>query len=54
MAAVAAGADGLLFEMQADPGNALCDGAQSITPDTFDALMRQIRAYCALENKVCE
>ncbi|MBR7091926.1 MAG: 3-deoxy-7-phosphoheptulonate synthase [Clostridia bacterium] len=53
-AAVAAGADGLMIEVHPDPVNALCDGAQSITPDTFDKLMQQVRAYCALENKVCE
>ena len=35
MAAVAAGADGLLIEVHNDPKNALCDGAQSITPPAF-------------------
>jgi 3-deoxy-7-phosphoheptulonate synthase len=33
MAAVAAGADGLLIETHNDPANALCDGEQSITRD---------------------
>jgi 3-deoxy-7-phosphoheptulonate synthase len=43
MAAVAAGADGLLIEVHNDPENALCDGAQSLLPDRFDALMQKLR-----------
>lgn len=39
LAAVAAGADGLIVEVHNDPKNALCDGAQSITPDDFNTLM---------------
>ncbi len=42
LAAVAAGADGLIIEVHNDPRHALCDGAQSITPDSFDALAKQI------------
>ncbi len=42
MAAVAAGADGLIIEVHNDPKNALCDGAQSITPDDFAALMPKL------------
>ncbi len=41
-AAVAAGADGLMIEVHNDPAHALCDGAQSLTPDQFSALMGQI------------
>jgi 3-deoxy-7-phosphoheptulonate synthase len=41
-AAVAAGADGLMIEVHPDPETARSDGAQSITPDAFDALMRSI------------
>ncbi len=44
MAAVAAGADGLIIEVHNDPKNALCDGAQSITPEQFDALMPKLSA----------
>ena len=40
MAAVACGADGLMIEVHNDPIHALCDGAQSITPDAFDRLMK--------------
>ena len=42
-AAVAAGADGVMIEVHNDPQHALCDGQQSITPDTFDEVMRDIR-----------
>ena len=35
MAATAAGADGLMIEVHNDPANALCDGAQSLTPAQF-------------------
>ena len=47
MAAVAAGADGLLIEVHNDPANALCDGAQSITPEQFEALMGKVRSVAA-------
>jgi 3-deoxy-7-phosphoheptulonate synthase len=43
-AAVAAGADGLLVEVHHDPDRALSDGAQTLRPDQFDDLMRQVRA----------
>ncbi len=42
MAAVAAGADGLIVEVHNDPPHALCDGAQSITPEQFKALMDKL------------
>ncbi len=42
-AAVAAGADGLMVEVHNDPARARSDGAQSLTPDQFDALMAVIR-----------
>ena len=47
LAAVAAGADGLLIEVHNDPKNALCDGAQSITPGQFEELMGKIRSVAA-------
>ncbi|MBZ0155034.1 MAG: 3-deoxy-7-phosphoheptulonate synthase [Alphaproteobacteria bacterium] len=43
-AAVAAGADGLLIEVHPDPENALCDGAQSLNPAQFGALMGELKA----------
>jgi 3-deoxy-7-phosphoheptulonate synthase len=42
-AAVAAGADGLLVEVHPDPDHALSDGAQSLKPEQFAEMMRQIR-----------
>lgn len=42
MAAVAAGADGILVEVHNDPQHALCDGAQSLTPQQFDHLVHKI------------
>ncbi len=42
-AAVAAGADALLVEVHNDPDHALSDGAQSLFPDQFTDLMRQLR-----------
>ena len=38
LAAIAAGADGLIIEVHNDPIHALCDGQQSITPELFEAL----------------
>ena len=37
-AAVAAGADGLMIEVHNDPAHAMCDGAQSITPEQFRSI----------------
>ena len=43
-AAVAVGADGLLVEVHPEPDQALCDGAQSLKPERFDAMMHELRA----------
>jgi 3-deoxy-7-phosphoheptulonate synthase len=42
LAAIAAGADGLLVEVHPDPDEARSDGVQSLTPDAFDQLMRKV------------
>ena len=42
-AAVAAGADGLIIEVHPDPERALSDGVQSLYPDQFTQLMKEIR-----------
>jgi 3-deoxy-7-phosphoheptulonate synthase len=42
MAAAACGADGLMIEVHNDPKNALCDGAQSLTPEAFDDVARAV------------
>lgn len=44
MAATAAGADGLMIEVHNDPPHALCDGAQSLTPEAFADLMKAVNA----------
>ena len=44
LAAVAAGADGLIIEVHNDPPHAACDGAQSLTPEAFEDLARTIEA----------
>jgi 3-deoxy-7-phosphoheptulonate synthase len=41
-AAVAAGADGLMIEVHSRPEEAFSDGAQSLLPSTFDALMKEL------------
>ena len=49
-AATAAGTDGLMIEVHNDPAHALCDGAQSLTPDQFAAVAKkclQIREVLA-------
>ena len=43
LAAAAAGADGIMVEVHNDPAHALCDGAQSLTPEQFDDLAKRIR-----------
>lgn len=43
MAAVAAGADGLIIEVHNDPAHALSDGAQSLTYQSFEETMAKLR-----------
>lgn len=43
LAAVAAGADGLMIEVHNNPAKALCDGAQSLTPAQFVEVARKIQ-----------
>jgi 3-deoxy-7-phosphoheptulonate synthase len=42
-AAAAVGADGVMIEVHHDPDRALSDGPQSITPEMFEALVRELR-----------
>jgi 3-deoxy-7-phosphoheptulonate synthase len=44
IAAVGAGADGLIIEVHPDPDHALSDGPQSLTPENFSRLMERVRA----------
>ena len=43
LAAVAAGADGLMIEVHPDPAHAFSDGEQSLTPAQFDELMKKVK-----------
>lgn len=53
MAAVAAGADGLIIEVHNDPPHALSDGAQSLTPKQFDEVAKKVFALKnALDSEV--
>ena len=51
LAAVAAGADGLIIEVHNDPANAKCDGQQSLTPERFDGLMGKVSALVDMVGK---
>lgn len=42
-AAAACGADAIMVEVHNNPSSALCDGAQSLTPDQFDELNKQVQ-----------
>jgi len=43
MAAIAAGADGIMVEVHHEPKNALSDGAQSLRPDKFGQMMKRVQ-----------
>ena len=47
-AAVAVGADGLMIEVHNDPENAWCDGAQSLKPERFAALMEELKKIAVI------
>lgn len=49
--AVAAGADGLMIEVHPNPKKALCDGAQSLTPEQMKQLVAEIKPICAVLGK---
>lgn len=50
-AAVAAGADGLMVEVHNNPECALCDGAQSLKPEKYDELIRQVKQIAEVVGK---
>jgi 3-deoxy-7-phosphoheptulonate synthase len=43
-ASIAAGADGLIVEVHPDPAKALSDGAQSLKPEKFAQMVKEVRA----------
>ena len=51
LAAVGAGADGLMIEVHNDPTHALCDGAQSLRPEQFDEVVKATDVMLPLVNK---
>lgn len=51
LAAIAAGADGLMIEVHNDPAHALCDGQQSLTPEQFQTLMQKAKQMADLMGK---
>ena len=54
LAAIAAGADGLMIEVHNNPEKALCDGAQSLTPQAFDKLMKKIEKSVEFHRRLKE
>ncbi len=52
LAAMAAGADGLIIEVHNNPQKALCDGPQSLTPEKFDHVMGRLKELAPMFGKV--
>ena len=50
-AAMAVGADGIMVEVHCDPAKALCDGDQSLDPQAFAQLMKELRSMAALVSR---
>lgn len=50
-AALAVGADGIIVEVHNNPECALCDGAQSLKPKRFDAMMKKLRLIAPIVDK---
>ena len=54
LASAAAGADGLIIEVHNNPAKALCDGAQSLTPEAFLEVSTSVKSVLeAVGNKKC-
>ena len=51
-AAVAAGVDGLIVEVHCDPAHALSDGAQSLKPDKFATMVKDVRRIAEAVGRV--
>ena len=52
LAAIAAGADGLILEVHSAPDTALCDAPQTITPHDLGIIAGQVHAMCQLRGQV--
>jgi len=53
LAAVVAGADGLMVEVHQNPELALSDGFQSLKPERFRALVQKLREVSTFVNRSC-
>ena len=54
-AGVAAGADGIIVEVHHDPAHAISDGKQSLTPESFAKMVKQVKAVAeAVDRKLVE
>ena len=51
LAAVGAGADGLIIEVHNDPSHALCDGAQSLRPEQFEDVVKSVEGMLPVVGK---
>ena len=54
LAALSAGADGMIIEVHNDPEHALCDGAQSIKPEIFSEIMEAVNMITETVDKIKE
>lgn len=54
MAAIAAGADGVMIEVHNNPEKALCDGMQSLPPAMFDEVMKKVKNVIGVFGKTME
>ena len=54
MAAIAAGADGVMIEVHNNPEKALCDGMQSLPPKMFDEVMKKAKNVIGVFGKTME
>ncbi|WP_432631548.1 3-deoxy-7-phosphoheptulonate synthase [Brachyspira sp.] len=52
LAALSAGADGMIIEVHNDPEHALCDGAQSIKPEVFSEIMEAVNMISETVDKI--
>lgn len=52
LAAIAAGADGLILEMHPNPAKAVSDGAQSLTPQGLNDLMGQLQTLAPVMKRI--
>jgi 3-deoxy-7-phosphoheptulonate synthase len=48
LAAIAAGADGIMVEVHPDPDTALCDGPQALTLEQFDSMMQKVSSIASI------